>query len=277
MRFRPMLLPLLAAALLGACTATATGSPQASAQAPTAQPSASASGGAGLDGRTFVSTKVAGHDLVAKTAVTLTFKNGQLGANAGCNSMSGAYTLKDGKLSIGQMATTEMGCQADLMAQDQWLAKLLPGAAVSLDGTTLKVTNGDVSITLVDRQTTNLSLEATTWTVNGLISGDAVSSIPQGVTATLVFTAGKVSVNSGCNTGSGTAVIKDGNITFGPISLTKKACGAGAAAVEKQVTSVLTGTQPFKIDGSSLTIGGNGQPGLMLQGKAPQPSDPGPT
>jgi len=268
MRFRPMLLPLLAVALLGACTATAVGSISPSAQAPTPPASnpPSAAGG-GMIAGTFVSTSVAGHDLVKGTTVTLTFKDGQLSANAGCNTMSGTVVVLGGKLSVGQMAMTEMGCAAELMAQDQWLAAFLPGATADFGPGYLNLTKDGVTIKLVNKQTTNLPIEGTTWTVSGLIAGDTASSIQQGVVATLVFSGGKVTVNTGCNTGGGTATIADGKITFGPIVLTRMACTTWAGAVEKAMTTVLTGTQPYTIDGSSLTIGGtSGQPGLMLTG-----------
>jgi heat shock protein HslJ len=264
MRFRTTLLPLLAAALLGACTATAVGSAASSAQAPTPQPSAGASK---LDGRTFVSKDIQGRTLVKSSSITLSFKNGQLGAQAGCNTMSGQYTIKaDGTLDIGQMATTEMGCEQSLMDQDAWFATFLSGAKVTLADTTLTLSKGDITITLVDKQTTNLPLGGTTWMLNGMITGDTASSVPQGVTATLVFQDGKVMVDTGCNTGSGTATTTDTTITFGATALTKKACTTWAGAVEAQMVAVLQGAQPYTISGDTLTIGGSGKNGLMLKG-----------
>lgn len=270
MRFRTTLLPLLAVALLGACTASAVGTVKPDATAPTPPPSAAAPK---LDGHTFVSKDVKGHDLVKGSSITLTFKDGQLGANAGCNSMSGKYTLKaDGTLDLGQMATTEMACDQALMAQDDWLAKFLPGAKAALADTTLTLTNGTVTITLVDKQTTNLPLGGTTWTLNGLITGDVASTVPQGVTAKLVFQDDKVMVDTGCNTGSGSAKIDGDKLVFGAIALTKKACMGDAGSVEKQVVAVLQGTKPFTISGNSLTIGGAPGGGLMLIGTNPPAS-----
>lgn len=275
MRFRMTLLPLLAVALLSACTATAVGTSKPDTQAPTPPPSA---GAPKLDGRTFVSTDVKGHDLVKGSSVTLTFKDGQLGAHAGCNSMSGKYTIKaDGTLDTGQMAMTEMACAEPLMAQDDWLAKFLPGAKVSLADTTLTLVNGTVTMTLVDKQTTNLPLGGTTWTLNGLITGDVAATVPQGVKSTLVFGDDKVMVDTGCNTGSGSAKIEGDKITFGVIGLTKKACPGDAAQVEQQIVAVLSGTKPFTISGDSLTIGGAPTGGLMLMGTNPPASTDEPT
>jgi heat shock protein HslJ len=256
-------LPLVAV-LLGACTGAATGPASASAQAPTPPPSTT--GGPIMPAGSWVSTGVTGHALVPGTRVTLTYSNkGQLTVNAGCNTMSATAWPDHGKLVVSQMASTEMGCEADRMAQDAWLATFLQGAAFSVgDGLTL--TNGPVTMELALKETKNLPLEGTTWTVTGLLSGDTAASVPPGVTATLAFAGGRVSVDTGCNTGSGSATIADGTIRFGSIALTAKACTTWAGAVERQITSVLAGVQPYAVAGDSLTIGASGQAGLALTG-----------
>ena len=107
---------------------------------------------ASLESRTFLSTQVQGHDLVAGTHVLLSFKDGQVGISAGCNLMSGAYQLVDGRLVVGNMVATEMGCEAPLMAQDQWVGAFVSGAKVTLASDTVTLRNGDISMTLKDRE-----------------------------------------------------------------------------------------------------------------------------
>jgi len=277
MRPRAILLPALAAALLAACTAGGAAVTSPAAPSPPASPPAPATQ---LDGRTFVSTGLTGRALVAGTKVTISFRDGQLGASAGCNSMGGAYTLAaDATLALGPMATTEMGCAAPLMAQDEWLGGFLPGATVVLSGTTLTLSKGGTTLTMADRATTDLPLEGTLWTLDGLVSGDTVASVPQGVIATLVFAGGRVAVRTGCNTGDGAVTVADGRISFGSLLLTKRACTVPAGEVESQVVAVLAGAQPFEIDGDRLTIGEAGGPGLTLRGSvAPADTpDPGPS
>ena len=81
---------------------------------------------ADLDGSTFQSTSVEGHDLVAGSDVRLTFEDGSLSANAGCNTMSSSYDVTDGRLAwTGPPMATMMGCPDDLMNQDTWLSDLL--------------------------------------------------------------------------------------------------------------------------------------------------------
>ncbi|HEY5629216.1 MAG TPA: META domain-containing protein, partial [Candidatus Limnocylindrales bacterium] len=179
---RSVLVLPLAAAILGACGATGSGSGTgggaASLAAPAASNPVSPAGGPMIGDRTFVSTQVIGHQLVAGTRVTLAFRDATLSASAGCNTMGGEYHILGDALSVGDLSMTEMGCQPDLMAQDDWLAKLLPGATVRFGDTSLTLAKGAVTMTLVDRKTTNLPLEGTVWTVDGLLTGDAVSSAP---------------------------------------------------------------------------------------------------
>lgn len=274
MRSRPMLLPLLAAALVAACTAGG----QTPSSAGSAQPAQDAqlASDSRLDGRAFVSTSVAGRDLVTGSRVTIMLKDGRLGVNAGCNSMSAAYQLDGGRLSMGVMATTEMACPDPLMAQDQWLAEFLPGAKLDLVDTTLTLAKGGVTVTLVDKKTTNLPLDGTTWTVDGLVSADAVSSLPSGVTATLVFGDGAVDVKTGCNSGHGSVTVGSDTITFDLLAITAMLCGDDAMRVETHVLSVLAGEQPYAIDGDSLTIGTRGVAGLILRGATGGTTAPSP-
>lgn len=103
-----------------------------------------------LDGRTFESTSVTGHDLVADTVVTLDFADGQLGFSAGCNSMSAGYDVAAGRLELSsEVASTMMACPDDLQAQDTWLSGFLAdGAAATLVGDQLTLTEGDVVMEL---------------------------------------------------------------------------------------------------------------------------------
>ncbi len=64
---------------------------------------------ASLESRTFLSTHVQGHDLVAGTHVRLSFKDGQVRINAGCNLMSGAYQIVNGRLVVGDTLTLRNG------------------------------------------------------------------------------------------------------------------------------------------------------------------------
>ena len=97
----PFAFVLLTAAILAACSAAGAPGPSA----------------ASLDGRIFLSTAIDGATLVPNTQVRLSFTDGNLNANAGCNHLGGAYTTDGNRIVTGQMSTTEMGCEEPLMTR----------------------------------------------------------------------------------------------------------------------------------------------------------------
>lgn len=252
MKHRTLLVALASAVLLGACSGGASPTP-----APTPR---------GIEGRTFLSTGVEGRGLVAGSTVRLQFRNGTLSASAGCNSIGGPYRIDGDRLVVDQLATTEMACDPALMEQDRWVADLLDGATIALDGDTLTLTKAATRLTLLDLEVADPDrpLLGTRWVVDGLISGGAVSSLPAGVTAALTFSEGRVEVEAGCNTGGGTVAVTDASLEFGPIGLTKMACAPDVMAVERVVTSTLAGSATYRTEAGTLTLDAGGV-GLTLR------------
>lgn len=253
-------LALASALLLAACGGVGGGSGGGGRASVTPSPTAGS-----LEGRTFLSTGVQGRALVPGSVVRLAFENGQVSASAGCNSMGGAYRIEGDLLVTGPLMSTEMACDPALMQQDQWLAELLGGATVALDGDTLTLTRNVSRLTLLDREVADPDrpLLGTRWVVDGLIAGGTVSSVPVGVLAALTFQDGRVDVEAGCNRGGGTVTISDTTIDVGPIGLTKLACAPDAMAVEGAVMRTLSGTVTYRIEAGTLALDGGGS-GLTL-------------
>jgi heat shock protein HslJ len=235
----------------------------------------SSSAAAPLDGRTFLSTRVTdkGVDrpLVPGTSIRLTFnKDGQLGVNAGCNHMGGTYRLEGGILRFEGGAMTEMGCDEPRHKQDDWVFGFLGSRpTITVAGNDLTLTAGDVVIRLLDREIADpdLPLVGPTWTVNSIVTGDAVSSIPDGVVATLTFGAdGRVAVRPGCNQGGGSYAVEGARIRFAEIALTKMACDGARGEMEAAVLAVLHAEElTYAIEAGSLTLQAGAQ-GLVLGG-----------
>ncbi len=237
----------------------ATGSAAPGSAAPTAP-------AAGVDGKTYLSTDVKGVTMVPGTRITLAFRDGSLSAGGGCNAIGGAYTITGDRLSTAHLITTEMGCAQPLMEQDRWLAKLLSGSTMALAGDTLTLDDGTVRLTLLDREVAkpDKPITGTKWVLDGIVTGDAASSVPTGVTASMRIVDGRVELDTGCNTGGGPVTVTDDTLTFGAMALTKKACMAGPAAVEAAVVSTLTGTVHYTIEADVLTIDA-GTSGLVFR------------
>lgn len=228
---------------------------------------------AALDGKTFVSTGVTGHTLVPGTQVTVSFVDGAMRVNAGCNSIGGSITLtRDGVLGgADTFASTLMGCSDELAAQDAWLNSFLGGApTLALDGDTLTMTGQDVTITLADQASPGpaVPLVGTTWTLDGLLSvaDESVSSLPAGVTApTLVLGAdAQAAITTGCNTGGASYTQAGDTLSFGPMRLTRIACLDDAQPVESAVVAVLDGDVTYTLDGKLLTLT-KGDRGLLYR------------
>ena len=103
-----------------------------------------------LDGSNYTSTKVTGHDLAPDSQIALVFKSETMAVLGGCNTQTAGYEVADDKLRwTGPAASTKKACSAALEEQDRWLAGLFTkGMTASLDGSTLTLESGDVTIVL---------------------------------------------------------------------------------------------------------------------------------
>jgi heat shock protein HslJ len=178
------------------------------------RPRTDAGGDAGKDlvGRTFLSVSATdgGVDrpVVPGTRIRLDFRAADFTASAGCNTIGGQYRVEAGRLVVVQLATTAMGCPAALGAQDAWLSALLMARpAVDLSGNALTLDAGSSVLKLLDQAVADPDrpLVGTLWNLESIISGGAVSSIPDGARATILFKAdGTLSLFTGCNQGGAT-------------------------------------------------------------------------
>jgi heat shock protein HslJ len=224
-----------------------------------------------LDGKVYISVDLTGATLVPGTTIRLALQDGQLTAQAGCNTMSGGYSVVDGKLvADGPWATTEIGCDPARQAQDQWLANFLSsGPTVDAEDDRVTLTSGDAAIELLDREVAepDLQLGGQTWTLNSIITGDAVSSVPAGVTATLEFNDdGTVAFQSGCNSGGGSYAVEGTTVTFSNLVTTEMACADPQSEVEAAFLAVLgADVNEFTIESDQLTLTA-GDSGLQFVG-----------
>lgn len=226
-----------------------------------------------LADREFLSVAVteagAARPLVAGTRIRLQFGATSLGASAGCNSMGGTYRIENGRLIFEGGSMTEMACDQDREAQDTWLVQLLGSKpAIRLTGDELILESGSTVVRLLDRKVVepDVALAGPTWTVVSIITGDSVSSIPDGVIATLVFNAdGTLTLNAGCNQGGGSWKLAGSGIEVSELVLTKRACDGAAGQLESAVVGVLRGgALAAAIKSNVLTLQAGGQ-GLQLR------------
>ncbi len=219
---------------------------------------------ADLAGRTFVSTTVTGFELIDGTEIRISFEEDHLSASAGCNTVGGAYTVENDLISVSEPSATLMACDPQLMAQDdQLIGFLTDDPAITVSGDVLTLTGADVTVEMHEEsgEENGAPLVGTTWTLDSIVDGDSASSVPSGVEPpTLeISDAGEASVFTGCNRGGASVEVGDASLTFGPLRLTRMACGDDATAVEATVTSVIDGKVDYSINGDVLTVSKDAQ------------------
>ena len=256
---RPMLVPLLPLVLVCVALAACGSDSDGAGDTTSAPPSSAAERSGELDGRTYESTGVEGHDLVEGSTVLLTFEDGTLSIVAGCNTISGAYSLDGGTLALdGEARTTMMGCDQPLADQDTWLTEwFTAGVTVTETDGGLQLEGDGVTMDLVaGGDEVDSPLVGVTWTLETISTSDTSSNVPASVDApTIVFAEdGSVALTLGCNTGNSTVTTSGDTLSFTPVAATRMACEQEAMDVEAAVTAVLDGDVTFTIEGDRLTL-----------------------
>jgi heat shock protein HslJ len=225
-----------------------------------------------LKGRSFLATSVTEDgkpkQLAASTRVQFQFTDdGRLIADAGCNSMQSPVSTDGGKLSVKDLAITDMGCDAPRQAQDTWLAGVLQQKPTwKLAANQLNVTAGKTSLVLQDKAVTQpeLPLDGTRWTVESLINGETASHPIGAEKAHLTISGERVTGSTGCNDLQGIVSRTGDKLTFGELATTRRACTGDADALEKAILTVLQGQVTFTIKENRLSLRGTGGTGLDL-------------
>jgi heat shock protein HslJ len=189
--------------------------------------------------------------------VTIEFRGGQVSGVSACNQYGGSYTAdSDEALIFGTFHSTAMACVPAVGALEHAYMEALDKVThFSVDGT-LELTGAGKPLTY-DRAppVQTVQLVGTQWTLSSIVSGTSVSSVPDGVEATLAFDAdGTASGSGGCNTFNGSYQTSGNELTFGPVASTKKACADDVMTVEQSYLTALQNAASYTTAGNALTI-----------------------
>lgn len=213
----------------------------------------------GIEGRDFLLDSVEGYTLVTGTSLRLSFEDGQLSFSAGCNSHFGSYTLCDGKLCVSGLGNTDIGCDPQRHAQDEWFSDFFTATPqLSIAGAALTLQGASATLELVDREVADPDrpLAGRVWTVDTLIQGGAASNVPTARPPTLEFrTDGSLRVFTTCNSGEGSYTRNGQTLTLSPVLYTEAGCTSSGQPVEQSVQGVMTaGDVTFEIEANRLTV-----------------------
>ena len=93
-----------------------------------------------------------GFDPIEGDTVYLSFLNGNtIDFSANCNSFEGPFEIQDGRLEIEELTRTDMGCDEERMAQDQWLLEFFSSSPLFSEvGEQLVLRNSDISLVFME-------------------------------------------------------------------------------------------------------------------------------
>ncbi len=214
---------------------------------------------------TYLSVEVtengAPRPLVDDGRISLTLHGDQrLSASLGCNSLGAEYRIEDGTLVLaGGVSMTEMGCEPDLMDQDQWFAEFLGGSpSFTLDGDTLTIAGPAVTVVLQERSVVDPDrpLEGPDWETTGFLDGDAAMALAvTGDPGRITFDAATSTASGfdGCNAFTAPYEVDGDRVVFGDVSTDDAACDDGQEYVDR-FGAVLDGDVAWSIEADRLTL-----------------------
>jgi heat shock protein HslJ len=195
--------------------------------------------------------------VVRGTEIRLSFADGQLAMHAGCNRMSASYTIDGSQLTVGPVASTEMGCPTPRMEQDAWLADLFAKPA-TIDWQKQTITAGAVVLAIRPRSAVHpdQDLRRARWVLDGVTTGEVASSVPAGPKVVLSLEGTDVAQVSGLCNGFGADIqVADGAIRWMPHMRTLLACADDARnELDATVSAILTGSTSYRIEEDTLTV-----------------------
>ncbi|APU41477.1 MULTISPECIES: META domain-containing protein [unclassified Streptomyces] len=212
-----------------------------------------------------------GRTLHAPETARLDIGENRADGNYGCNRFTAALSFAGtSAVTVTPGDTTAMAC-ADMEFETAF-AKLFSGRLTidrGPDRLTLKTADGSTIAMTSEPVVPDAPLTAVEWTVQSLISGGSVSSLPAGAAGTARFTIAadlSVSGSLGCNRFSAQATRDGDRLTFGPLTTTRMACDGPAGEVERKLTEVFaSGPLVHGIQGRLLTLTAADGNGLIAE------------
>jgi heat shock protein HslJ len=200
--------------------------------------------------------------IVAGSPINLKIDGTQAGGTAACNHYGGQIQISGSRISFGEVIQTEMACLDDqVMASETAYVTALPKVTTAErngNGLVLSGPGVELRFALIP-PVANADLVGTTWVLDSLISGDAVSSTV-GEPATLQLNAdGTFAMSTGCRDVTGRYTVEGNRVqaTLDPYDLF--ACGNGLGNQDEHVLKVISNGFTVTIEGASLTLTAGGK------------------
>ena len=194
--------------------------------------------------------------IVAGSRITLKIDGTQAGGSAACNIYGGTIQVDGSAVTISALSMTEMACQEDVMASEAaYLAALPRVTAAARSGNALVLSGPQVELRYVlVPPVANADLVGTTWILDSLISGEAVSSTV-GDRVSLEFSGdGRIAASTGCRSVTGSYEVAGGQVQVTLDPYDTIGCAAELGSQDQHILDVLSHGFGVGVDGDRLTL-----------------------
>jgi heat shock protein HslJ len=241
---------LIAIAALAACH----GAPPPKSAAPSSSP---------FGERLFLLQSNEGAELLAGASVRVGFRDKSLSFGADCNHMGGDFSIEGEQLVLVNVFSTEMGCDAERHAQDEWLQTFFTSRPTfELAGNNLTFKTDRARLVFLDREVADPDrpLVGTLWEVGNYVDGDTAMGLMGIEGPRITFAAdGTWQARSVCLEASGSYVVEGDRVKLSNTRATQGECVENDKTAAEFVRSVLIdGELKYAIDAFSLTLEGSG-------------------
>jgi heat shock protein HslJ len=199
--------------------------------------------------------------------ITLTIDAETVGGTAACNGYGGSYTLDDGEIAISELGATAMACfpEETMAAETAYLEALTRATSATASDDSLTLTGEGVELVFQELPPVpTAELTNTVWVLDGLIEGDAVSSV-LGERATLeMFSDGSMLGSTGCRNLHGKYVVSGAEVLMNELAAEGE-CPQELEAQDSLVVTVLGDGFRALIEDDILTLTSAGNLGLTYR------------
>lgn len=203
--------------------------------------------------------------------ITLTIQGDQVSGISACNHYGGTVAIAGDAIRVSALSMTEMACADDRAMESEaaYLAALATVVGWARDGDTLTLGGPQAELTFgLQPPVADEEIVGTTWVLESLILGDAVSSV-LGDGATLELRPdGTVAGGTGCRTFEGRYTINGDEVLFTDVVATDQGCAPDLARQDEHVLNVLGDGFTAAVAGPTLTLTGAGNLGLAYRAES---------
>jgi heat shock protein HslJ len=203
--------------------------------------------------------------LVDGYPITFNASGSAFNGTAACNQYGGLFAVEAWEMTIHEFNITEMACEPAVMeSEGAYVLAIRRINLASHEGDRLVLTGPGTELRFVATpEVPDDALVGTTWILDGLASGNSVSTV-RGDPLDLVFHAdGTFRAGTGCRTLSGSYLVSGNHVEM-PELTTEGECPAELQAQDDHVVAVFEGFT-VAIDGDRLTMTAAGNEGLVYR------------